>query len=226
MLHFLRQMNMLLLALLVCSCSSSPQNTIAEVSEAASLPVLTSDDECQETDGSCALNALQRASTGRSSASAAGMTGGSELTEMQEAEQESSQGHIITLYHQTSPSIGKIILQSGFKPGRLGWCGGGIYFAMTPKATTGKIKGPNSHHGFMIEAKVDVGRIKHMGWSCTTPPTCNHHPFRNCQDKTNRGPWLKGKGYDSIAYTPDPYGQEIVIYNPKQVISMKGYAYR
>lgn len=143
----------------------------------------------------------------------------------EEVELGSAQRKIMTLYHQTSPSIGKLILKGGFLPGHLGWCGGGIYFAMTPAATTGKIKGPDSHHGFMIEAKVDVGRVKHMSWRCTTKPSCNHHPYSACQDKTNRGSWLKNQGYDSIAYTPDRYGQEIVIYDKNKVVSMKGYSY-
>lgn len=218
----------LILAQLVCSRSS------AQVGETSSLAMFMSDDECRESDSGCALNALQR-KAGLSSKSEAELQNASAMEptsstsedELQDGEAElgASRRKIMTLYHQTSPSIGKLILQSGFKPGHLGWCGAGIYFAMTPQATTGKIKGPDSHHGFMIEAKVDVGRVKHMSWRCTTKPSCNHHPFRACQDRTNRGSWLKNQGYNSIAYTPDPYGQEIVIYDKNQVVSMRGYSY-
>ncbi|CAJ1337748.1 unnamed protein product [Effrenium voratum] len=174
---------------------------------------LTQDDECQTSDASqCSANFLQVQKAPE---------------EVEELNLSSSYHytHIVTLYHQTSESAGKSILKSGFRPGHLGWCGAGIYFALSPQATSGKIKGPDSHAGYMIEAKVNVGKSKRMSWHCTTSASCNHHPFAKCQDRENRGSWLKRQGYDSIYYQPDPYGPEYVIYNPDLVVSMKGYRY-
>ncbi|CAE7285524.1 unnamed protein product [Symbiodinium sp. CCMP2456] len=179
---------------------------------------LLQDDECQSPSSSesaqCALNALQIERTA------------SEEAGTQEAEYNStSQRWVLTLYHQTSHSAGKSILKHGFRAGHVGWCGAGIYFAMSAAATSQKIKGPDSHGGYMIEAKVDVGRVKHMPWHCTTSPSCNHHPFAKCQDRTNRGSWLHRQGYDSINFQPDPYGQEYVIFDKSRVVSMRGYSY-
>ena len=44
-------------------------------------------------------------------------------------------GHIKYLYHQTSKSAGPEILRHGFRRGHIGWCGGGIYFALSKGAT-------------------------------------------------------------------------------------------
>ena len=177
---------------------------------ASDLEALSQDDQCHGSlDSECALHALQLDRTASEK-------------ELQNSTQER---WVLTLYHQTSQSAGRSILKHGFRPGHVGWCGAGIYFAMSPAATSQKIKGPDSHGGFMIEAKVDVGRVKHMPWHCTTSPGCNHHPFAKCQDRSNRGGWLSRQGYDSINFQPDPYGQEYVIFDKKRVVSMKGYPY-
>lgn len=87
-------------------------------------------------------------------------------------------------------------MRNGFHLGKVGWCGGGIYFAMSPEATQGKalldsrcrdVKieskmlriGPDSHKGlasrgekgsqvpgFMIEAQVRVGNAAHGDRKC------------------------------------------------------------
>ena len=178
---------------------------------------LLQDDECQATDasGACALQALQIAH-GASNETVPS-------TENESESLEASLGWVRTLYHQTTPSAGKSILENGFRLGHVGWCGAGIYFATSVQATSGKIKGPDSGAGFIIEAKVNLGRVKQMPWHCTTSPTCNHHPFAKCQDRKDRGSWLKRQGYDSINFQPDPYGPEYVIYDPKRVVSMTGY---
>mmetsp|Transcript_8431 Transcript_8431/g.9294 ORF Transcript_8431/g.9294 Transcript_8431/m.9294 type:complete len:99 (-) Transcript_8431:47-343(-) len=95
--------------------------------------------------------------------------------------------------------------------------------ATSVAATSGKIKGPDSGAGYIIEAKVNLGRVKHMAWHCTSSAGCNHHPYAKCQDRKDRGSWLKSQGYDSINFTPDPYGPEYVIYDPDRVVSMRGY---
>merc|ERR1711972_212195 len=73
---------------------------------------------------------------------------------------------VLTLYHQTSPEICSQILSTSFKPGTSGWCGGGIYFAPPAEATTRKAVGPHSHLGCVIQAQVDVGRVKGMSSTC------------------------------------------------------------
>jgi len=116
-------------------------------------------------------------------------------------------GRVIKLYHQTSKKIANLILKGGFKPGRSGWCGGGIYFAKTPGATYKKAIGPDSHKGAIIEAKVNVGRVKHM------PKTC---------DRKMNGKKLRGQGYDSITFNPGD-GAEYVVYSNRRIVSMKLY---
>jgi len=111
------------------------------------------------------------------------------------------------LYHQTSPHIGHIILREGFKPGHTGWCGGGIYFAATPQATVGKAIGPDSHTGFIIAAKVNLGRAKLMYGRC-------EHDMTEAK--------LRRWGYDSILWHPSPccaFGDEYVVYSPDRVLS-------
>lgn len=209
------------LAILFASASTGLAHVeISEISSQDGQDGFVEDDECQNgqngqngqnADGSsgCALHALQL----RRNAS----------NDTSETTLEAGLGWVKTLYHQTTPSAGKSILKNGFRLGHVGWCGAGIYFATSVQATSGKIKGPDSGAGFIIEAKVNLGRIKHMPWHCTTSATCNHHPYAKCQDRKARGSWLKAQGYDSINFQPDPYGPEYVIYNPDRVVSMKGY---
>mmetsp|Transcript_14904 Transcript_14904/g.43538 ORF Transcript_14904/g.43538 Transcript_14904/m.43538 type:complete len:323 (+) Transcript_14904:68-1036(+) len=116
-------------------------------------------------------------------------------------------GRVLTLYHQTGRSIGPQILRSGFRPGSRGWCGGAIYFAMTPEATNRKAIGPDSHKGYIIEAQVDVGRVKHMSRTCDRHMTDNR---------------LRGMHFDSIQFNPGD-GDEYVVYTPHRVISMRHY---
>eukprot|EP00931_Biecheleriopsis_adriatica_P048351 TRINITY_DN27938_c0_g1_i1.p1 TRINITY_DN27938_c0_g1~~TRINITY_DN27938_c0_g1_i1.p1 ORF type:complete len:267 (-),score=24.37 TRINITY_DN27938_c0_g1_i1:53-811(-) len=80
--------------------------------------------------------------------------------------------NIWTVYHTTSFATGPKILKHGFKPGRVGWCGGGIYFATSREGTTAKAIGVDSSQGFLIEAKVDVGKIWYQPWNCFTDQAC------------------------------------------------------
>jgi len=118
-------------------------------------------------------------------------------------------GPVMTLYHQTSPEIGKLILKGGFKPGTYGWCGGAIYFATSPQATVTKAASIYSHRGFMIEAAVDLGKIKDMG------PVC---------DMSMTGEKLWKQGFDSIVFNPID-GDEHVIYNSSQVLSTRHFPF-
>merc|ERR1712113_713778 len=77
-----------------------------------------------------------------------------------------SGSNVMTLYHQTSPEIAALILKTNFKPGKDGWCGGGIYFATSPDATHTKAIGVESHTGFILEVQVDVGKVLHLPETC------------------------------------------------------------
>lgn len=114
----------------------------------------------------------------------------------------------MTLYHQTSPEVAALILKNGFKPGTQGWCGGGIYFATTPEVTNTKAIGPDSHKGFIIEAQVDVGRVKHMSKTC---------------DRSLTGQTLQNEHYDSVTFNPGD-GAEYIVYSKDRVISTKKYS--
>jgi len=110
-------------------------------------------------------------------------------------------GQVLTVYHQTSPELGALILKTGFKPGSAGWCGGAIYFAKTRKATYTKAIGVDSHKGFMIEARVDLGRVLRLDSKCS-------------------GFERVSEGYDTIIFNPGD-GDEIVVYNKDRILSTK-----
>lgn len=125
---------------------------------------------------------------------------------------------MMTLYHQTSPQICSLIMAQGFKLGHGGWCGGAIYFALSPQATRTKAITPHSGVGCMIEAKVDVGNVKKY-------PCC-----RYCGGHQDQHiPWtehsLKAKGYDAIEINPGD-GPEIVVYNKNRIQSMRVVPFR
>ena len=133
-------------------------------------------------------------------------------------------GHIKYLYHQTSRSAGPKILKHGFRSGHVGWCGGAIYFALSKGATNHKAVGLDSHRGFVIQAKVDLGRTKYgMPKYCTSSPKCWGKPLQQairCLDRRNEGGRFQSQGYDSIYFNPGD-GGEYVIWDPSRVISMK-----
>lgn len=110
-----------------------------------------------------------------------------------------------TLYHNTSPEAGALILQNGFRPGKEGWCGGGIYFATSPEATKTKAIGPASHQGFMIAAQVDLGVVKYMKNTC---------------DRSLTGEKVASQKFDSVSFDPGD-GTEFVVYSNDRVISTK-----
>ncbi|CAE7232760.1 rnp24 [Symbiodinium natans] len=136
---------------------------------------LLQDDECQGAQGECAVNALQlRSSQGGSEE----LLDAANDSEMQSIASDLNQtGRLWRLYHLTSPSIGPKILKEGFRSGHAGWCGGAIYFGNTAAETYHKAVGHESHQGYMIEAMVDVGRVKSMPWNCYTSVRCiQTHP--------------------------------------------------
>mmetsp|Transcript_45321 Transcript_45321/g.106043 ORF Transcript_45321/g.106043 Transcript_45321/m.106043 type:complete len:209 (-) Transcript_45321:103-729(-) len=185
---------------------------------------LLQDDECQEgSQGECAMNALQlRSSQGESEE----LFDASNDSEMQSIASKLNQtGRLWRLYHVTSPSIGPKILREGFRSGHAGWCGGAIYFGNTAQETHHKAVGTESHQGYMIEAMVDVGRVKSMPWNCYTSVRCiqTHPSFQghiNCLSHHNYGHHVHSEGFQTIVFNPGD-GPEIVIWDKSQVKSMR-----
>jgi len=114
---------------------------------------------------------------------------------------------VMTLYHQTSPVIAALILKGGFKLGTSGWCGGGIYFAISPEDTSKKAISPDSHKGFIIAAQVDVGRVLHLSKKCDWSMTDQK---------------LQSEQYDSVTFNPGD-GVEYVVYSSDRVLSTAQY---
>jgi len=125
---------------------------------------------------------------------------------------DDEESKIMTLYHNTGYSAGMAILANGFRPGTKGWCGGGIYFATSPKATLTKAIGPDSHQGFMIEAQVDVGKVVHADSEC------------KINGRTVTGRRLEGTKYDSVSFDPGD-GVEYIVYDSARVLSTKQVAF-
>jgi hypothetical protein len=135
---------------------------------------------------------------------------------------------IWTLYHVTGSKIGPKILRWGFRPGHVGWCGGGIYFGNTPEETKIKAVGVDSKQGYLIEAKVNVGNVVFKPRFCISDAKCvrdnpgfaghlrclSNKPFDEVKSE------LEAQGHDSIVFNPGD-GNEVVIYDKSQVISMK-----
>lgn len=133
-------------------------------------------------------------------------------------------GTVLTLYHATSPEAGASILRSGFRAGHVGYCGGGIYFATSPLATLGKAVGPDSHQGFMIEARVNLGRVKYISKPSCTSPRLGVRDL----DSTPLSRYLHDWHSDSVTFNPGD-GVEYAIADPSRVLSTKqysGYQYR
>jgi len=111
------------------------------------------------------------------------------------------------LYHQTDVATAKIILQTQqMKPGNCGVAGGGIYFATTPELTAHKAH----RHGVILEATVALGKI---------------HTLEAAGDPNMTLQKLQSLGYDSVCIArPVSRGQEYVVYDPKQVLSIRWHA--
>ena len=108
------------------------------------------------------------------------------------------------LYHQTDDATANIILQTQqMKPGNGGVAGGGIYFATTPELT-----GHKAHRrGVILEATVALGKI---------------HTLEAAGDPSMTLQRLQSLGFDSVCIAkPVSSGQEYVVYDPKQVKSIR-----
>jgi hypothetical protein len=129
----------------------------------------------------------------------------------------------MTVYHQTSEKICKLIQASNFKIGKGGWCGKAVYFAMDPLATTTKAITAGSNEGCMLEAKVDVGNILFSTphGECS-PPGSKWNWMTEGWKGPEEGlpPHLKEKGdYQSVIFHLND-GDELIIYDPAQIKSI------
>jgi len=124
-------------------------------------------------------------------------------------------GQLLKLYHQTSPEAGQSILKTGFRLGSGGLCGPAIYFSPSPKDTDVKAVGGR---GFIIEAIVDMGRMKVMNGQCD-------HSMNT--DKMREHGWdsltLDRGGFGECWFLPHCY--EYIIYDNHRIKHMKGYPY-
>jgi len=142
-----------------------------------------------------------------------GISSGREA-EAVEADSETG-GQVLRLFHQTSPEAGRSILKTGFRVGSGGLCGPAIYFSPSAKDTDVKAVGGR---GFIIEAMVDMGRMKHMSGQC---------------DHSMNAAKMRQHGWDSITLDRGGFGEcwflphcyEYIIYDKHRIKSMKGYQY-
>jgi hypothetical protein len=105
------------------------------------------------------------------------------------------------LFHETSLKSAERILNSQkMLRGRKGLAGGGIYFALTPQEAHRKTE----HGGIMLEANVNLGRIKKI---------------KRTGAKNLTGCKLEKKGYESVLIPRR--SPEIVVYNADQVKNIK-----
>jgi len=186
---------------LVASLEGLPTNLSSiQDNTTATFPMHDKSDEVDlQVIGSSGLLSENTSSTGTTLRSATLM--GMSLRRKQDVPPSDA---VLVLFHQTSPWSGHLILRSGFRPGRYGWCGGGIYFATSPEATDHKAIGSDSQKGYIIGAKVDLGKIKYMNSTC---------------DKSMTGEKLQWWGYDSIHFNPGD-GVEYVVYSKDRIVSM------
>jgi len=121
---------------------------------------------------------------------------------------EIPENHHLKVYHQTSPEACAGIMATNFRLGKGGWCGKAIYFAVSPFDTKRKAVAGSSGHGCMIEAVVDVGRIKRFY-------TCGQFNALKI-----RG--VNKNGADTVLFEPpEKSGDEVIVFNPEQVISKR-----
>jgi len=120
-------------------------------------------------------------------------------------------GPVMTLYHTTSVWAAKSIVKGGFRPGHTGWCGGAVYFINHPYLPKSKYAKGITQSGAILEAKVSMGRMAHMG--------------RRCKGWGGTGTRAaKRAGFQSLTFNPGD-GSEFIIWNPKQVQSVRIWKY-
>jgi len=128
-----------------------------------------------------------------------------------------SGNNVMTLYHMTSPQDAQIIMQSNFKPGSGGWCGGAIYLVNLPSLPKTKFNPQTTKSGAWIELKVNMGNMCKMHRSCN-----DGRSGGCCRGSTGYAGvnGAQGAGCNSILWNPGD-GDEYVIWHPEQILSKK-----
>jgi hypothetical protein len=122
-------------------------------------------------------------------------------------EQRLCDGQLLHLYHQTTMEACPLILATGFRRGKPGLLGAGIYFCEKKEITAWKAL----HWGCMVEVLVQVGHVKDIG---------DGQVAHNGQSR-DLGIELGTKGYDSMTTNLD--GIEWAVYYKDQVVDMIAY---
>eukprot|EP00930_Biecheleria_cincta_P004685 TRINITY_DN105603_c0_g1_i1.p1 TRINITY_DN105603_c0_g1~~TRINITY_DN105603_c0_g1_i1.p1 ORF type:complete len:330 (+),score=19.54 TRINITY_DN105603_c0_g1_i1:99-1088(+) len=128
-----------------------------------------------------------------------------------------SGSNIMTLYHMTSPQDAQLIMQSNFRPGSGGWCGGAIYLVNTPSLPRTKFNPQTTKSGAWIELKVNMGTM------CQMHRTCNDgRSGRCCVGSTGYSgvDGAQGAGCNSMLWNPGD-GNEYIIWHPEQILSKR-----
>lgn len=200
--------------LLFLACLSLSRAAAGRGLDGAVAEGLEADDACSTSgEGHCDLSLLQLRGKGSEAV-------GSEDSTGDEVEGEANRTtYYKTLYHQTSPSAGHSILRTGFRRGSpRSWCGSAIYFS--PSAHETNVKAV-AGRGFMIEAVVNLGRVKHVG------------PFCEPEGRSMTEWKLKQQGYDSMKLDRGGIAEcrhlrhciEYIVYDKSRIVSMKGYPF-
>lgn len=118
-----------------------------------------------------------------------------------------SSGASVIVYHQTSLGAAASIRRSGFRPGTGGWCGGAIYFATSPRATETKAISPTSQLGYMISARLNIGRAIRLN--------------NRCQGVEE----ARRMGYNTVIFNPGD-GDEYVTWDSSRISVIGASAYQ
>lgn len=132
----------------------------------------------------------------------------------------SSAKNIMTLYHSTSLAAAKSIVAGDFKPGRMGWCGGAVYFMDYPGLPAWKKNPKSTQVGAVVEAQVDMGKmceiVKKVGCDdgdsgkcCPAPHSGHGHGVEAAQ----------AAGCNSIKWIQPGDLPEYIIWEPARVLS-------
>lgn len=136
--------------------------------------------------------------------------------------QASHSSNIKTLYHTTSRGIANLILNSNFKPGSQGWCGGAVYFMDYPGLPKSKEDPLTTQRGAIVEARVDLGKV----CQSTRNKNCRESRRGTCCPMLGGGHGIQGAaaaGCGSILWNPGD-GNEYVIWDTRRILSRKIYS--
>jgi len=133
---------------------------------------------------------------------------------------ELSSANVMTLYHSTSLAAAESIVAGNFKAGRMGWCGGAVYFMDYPGLPAWKKNPKSTQVGAVVKATVDMGKMCEIvkadgcddgdsGKCCPAPHSGRGHGVEAAQ----------AAGCNSIKWTQPGDLPEYIIWEPERVLS-------